>query len=1018
MCFAIAIVIILGCIRVSAQSIQYGKLTGSITAETGEALPGVSVEISSPALVSGTRSTTTTITGSYVFLNLPVGVYKITATLEGFKTAIHEGIVIDAGSAATIDIPMAVGGINESITVTATGPVIDTRNSTVETRLDKELIEKLPTSRDAFYDLALTAPGMFDAGKDASWLPSPTAYGSGTNENAFLVNGVNTTNPRGGSFGSLVNVNYNAIEEVRIVSLGAKAEYGSSTGVAVDVITKSGSNELGGNVSVFSQLGTPSDNMPDPSNFDDRGWLVLDPTTHLVSKTHKDEEFNATLGGPIVKNKAWFYGGFDYVREDLKKPLWPVILSSKGRYADIKVTTEPLKNNRAWMAYHFERGTDSGDTWGDNVPWDSELQFGDAKTNHTISSEWQWFPSSTNLLTFKYLGFWTDWNPNPPENAPQNPGYINWWKWQAFGVNGHFPFIEGRNANRQTIQADFSKYIEDFLGEQDIKFGVQYTKGHDNELNGYFVGYGNFAYPLRWNQDINYCVQNYGDTGMLWYVNQTFLPPTLTATQFKQGGFFFDDQWTPMKRLTVNVGLRFDNMSNKYGIGKVYDNPTSPNDVPDNLRVVRDRKGTDNVFDFNNWSPRIGATYTITEDGKTVVRGNFGRYYSPVGTENLRRVGPDMPLLRTHELYMNIPWDLVDLNHNGYIDPEEVTAAARLLKGRTPYADKWTESDPSWLCKVAPGTKNQFSDQLTCNFEREIMRDLSFSATFMHKRTGNILMNWPINRATGKPYEYERKHWTTPYGREVDLYSIVWKDYNGDGVVDLNDVEWINLNTDYVVQNLPKGFEGIDSDRTFNGLQFVLNKHYADRWQMLFSFLYSDSNGPANRTNYQDWNIEGPEIMDAAFVSSPNQLLNNTGPLPFTSKYEVKLSGTYQIPKTGIDVGARFRYNSGRAYWFLAEYPRITPDTQPVNGVIDTGNLIVGIDPNKPLRLPPEKILDLRLERTIDMGKYNNLTVSFDVFNIFNSNTVVNADYQYDPGKVTAVVAPPRKFKLGVSYTF
>src|SRR4029450_3308286 len=101
-----------------------------------------------------------------------------------------------------------MGAVEETITVTEAFPVVDRKNSAVNTTFDEETIQRLPTAREPFYDLTLTAPGMFDVGRDASWLPSPTAYGSGSNENVFLVNGVDATSPRGSAFGSLVNVNF------------------------------------------------------------------------------------------------------------------------------------------------------------------------------------------------------------------------------------------------------------------------------------------------------------------------------------------------------------------------------------------------------------------------------------------------------------------------------------------------------------------------------------------------------------------------------------------------------------------------------------------------------------------------------------------------------------------------------------------------------------------------------------------------------------------------------------------
>jgi len=247
-----------------AQSFQEGKITGTVVSEDRVALPGATIEISSPALMSGTRSTTTSAKGSYVFLNVPPGKYKLTASSGGFKTVSRSNIDVAAGAVASLDLTLPVGTIQETIEVSG-GSIVDTKTSSIETRFDTDMVEKLPTSRDAFYDLSLTAPGMSEgsgAPTGTTEFQSPTAYSSATNENVFLINGVDATNPRAGSFGSLVNVNYDTVEEVRVVALGSKAEYGSFSGAAIDVVTKSGSNNFHGSGAFYSKLGSVASNQP------------------------------------------------------------------------------------------------------------------------------------------------------------------------------------------------------------------------------------------------------------------------------------------------------------------------------------------------------------------------------------------------------------------------------------------------------------------------------------------------------------------------------------------------------------------------------------------------------------------------------------------------------------------------------------------------------------------------------------------------------------------------------------
>ncbi len=1026
-----------------SQTVFEGKLTGAITDDTGVPLPGVTVEVTGESLITGSRATVTSMRGTYVFLNLPVGRYTLQATLTGFKAVIQEDIVISAGRSITIDLTMEPGAIEEQVLVIGASPVVDSKSSTIATNIMDEMLEKLPTGRDAFYDLSLTTPGMAPQGKDASWLPSPTAYGSTSNENVFLVNGVNTTNPRLAASGSLVQVNYNSIEEVRVIALGSKAEYGNFTGVAIDVLTKSGSNEFHGNAALYTNLGDAAVNQPGREDYDTlpseklilgslgEEQLFIGAGDDILSYTKQEYEGNFTLGGPIIKDRIWFYGGFDYVQSQSKGPFWDVLNNYKGRFGDIKITGEPLTNHRAWVAYHYENNDGDGWTW--NPHWDNTMTYGQAAITHSVSSQWQWMASGKTILTAKYLGFWRDDQPHIPDDAPDNPGYINWWKWNVFGVNGAFPYVEAQKSSRNTIQADVSHYAEDFLGEHDIKFGVQYTTGRGNWQGGYFQGYANFAYPAPWTQNINYMKSWYGATGLIFYNRQTHLNPFLTVRTSDSLGLFIDDQWTPTRRLTFNFGLRYDRMTAKYGEGKVYEQPSTPEGINDPPPVIRDREGTDNIFDFETLAPRIGVTFALTSDLKTVFRANYGRYFMPLNTEYLRRFGPDMPEAEYHWIYYNLPFDLVDLNGNNYVDPEETTEAARLLYGDQ-YRDdslrpSWLPAvepvDYSWQLNVADKLDAQYTDQITVNLERELFADFSASLTYIYKHTNNILVQWPIIRGTGgQEWQYERVPYTTQYGEQVDLWGIQWLDYNGDGVVNNADIGWVGTNTDREVRNMPD-IDGKKARRVYQGMQLTLKKRFSNRWQMLGSLLYSTSDGMAARSIRQDFNVEGPMVFDTNWLAGLNQTINTMeGPLPHTPKWEFKLSGSYRIPYVEADLGVRFRFNSGRPLWPLETIPAATQwGGKPEGSVINLGdNYIVSIDPNDPWYLPSQKVLDLRIDKGFALSDFGTVRIALDLLNALNEDAVTNAGYggAHEPqiGRVSGVTYPSRKIRLSLSFQF
>ncbi|HEX9977027.1 MAG TPA: TonB-dependent receptor, partial [Acidimicrobiia bacterium] len=634
------------------------------------------------------------------------------------------------------------------------------------------------------------------------------------------------------------------------------------------------------------------------------------------------------------QDRLWFFGALQYSRSTTLPPLWSLENESWGRYADAKISAVPFTNHRAWLSYHYEDNDATGSSWGSEPEWDTTMTYGTAAVNHTVSAQWQWFPSGTTTISAKHLGFWTNDKPHIPDDHPDSPGYINWWKWAEYGIGGAFPYVEAQRSSRQTVQADVSHFAEEFLGQHDIKFGVQYTKGRGNWQGGYFQNYVNFLYPYRWTQDVQYMQSGYGDTGLLFYNQRDTLNPFLTVRTADSLGLFLDDQWTPTRRLTVNIGLRFDRMTTRYGTGQVYDFVTSPDQINDPPPVIRDREGSDNVFDFKTFSPRIGLSYMLTRDGKTVARASYGRYYMPLNVEFLRRFGPDMPITdRLWQLYEVGPWSAVDTNGDGTIDTVETRNAARMVHGMTPIREEEQTNDLSWTLNVADDLKDQFTDQLTLNLEREIARDLSVSATYIYKHTGNIFANVPINRVTGEEFEYERVPFVTSSGQTVQLYSIVHRDYNGDGAVDGDDIAWLDDNDTSMVVNM-SAYDGIDPKRDYHGFQLGLNKKYSNRWQALASVLYSKSDGVARRTVRQDMNVQGPMFWDDNWMGSLNDTINNLeGPLPFTPKVEVKLSGSYTIPRLEVDLGARLRYHSGRPMWQLESFPQHTEWAEPEGGV-------------------------------------------------------------------------------------
>jgi hypothetical protein len=1048
--------------NIHAQSISTGKLVGKIFLNNGELLPGVQVEINSPALLEGKRSTVSSENGSFFFLDIPIGKYKVTASMEGFKTATYKDIAVSAGAVASVDLILEPGMISEAMEVIAIMRVVDVKTSTVDSKINKEMLAKMPTSRDAFYDLTLSTPGMFDVGKNATQglgLSSPTAYGASTSENIFLVNGVDTTNPRGAGFGSMINVNYNAIDEVRVISLGSKAEYGNFSGVAIDVVTKSGSNKLQGSLSFYSQLGTPKSGVPKNLG---RDWVYLEPGANYDAYPKKDLELDLTLGGPFISKKLWFFAAANYLDSQSKQLNFDPLAKYINRYADIKITGAPFKNHHAWVAYHYENNSTGGITDG-TINWDPSMAYDTFTKSHVVSSQWQWFPSTTTFFSLKFLGFLSDIRTALPADAPDHPGYINWYKAVPFdmGVGGAFPAVNppAGKTSRSTIQADVSHYAENFLGTHDIKFGVQYTRGRMNGIYGSFFGQQlinpytgedlgffsvyNTAYMYRNTYNIQEIKDKYGDSGLIMYVNSAYGKPVHTVRTSDSLGFFLDDQWSLGKKLTMNLGLRYDQMTAKFGKGQMMEQPKTPADWAKPITAYRDRAGSENLFDFKNWSPRLGLTYQLTNDQKTALRASFGRYYTPMGVESFGAGGPDVDPGYLGVTYYEIPWAGLDANGDGIIFGDEIANATRRLYGMTPIdfdaPNQFTSPPVIFSQKIHDGMENQYTDQYTLTLEREFFRDFSVALTYIHRDTKNIIVQWPLNNVTQKEWEYERKTQNIN-GKDVSLYSIVLKDYDGDGVIDGNDIFWIGQNSSFEYRNMEE-IDGKKARRLFKGLQLVFNKQYSNRWQLNASLLFNKSSGFAARCKRQDqdYNIEGANIYNDAWVAGINQTINNMeGPLPYTPRFEFKVSTNYTIPKIEVDLGIRFRYHTGRPAWVLGEvfplnqgnYDDATAEEKAQWVILDGAGpglpqQIVAQDPNEPLYLPAQKILDLHLEKTFALGR-GNLHLLLDALNVLNAHDVTNAMVKgvetagivtREIGRVVGLTTP-RVFRFGVMYDF
>jgi hypothetical protein len=299
---------------VSAQGLT-GTLVGSVRDGQGGVIPGALVRIASPSLISRELRTTTTEKGQLRFPNLPPGSYSIDVEMAGFARYHEDAIAIGAGATIERTVVLRLAQIAESVTVQGAGSRIEARNSGLETRFGSEDLRTIPTGRFSMFDLVRNAPGISPTSASGTTTTvsatSVSVLGSSVNENQFLIDGTNFTCPCSGVARSEPGVDF--IQEVQVQSIGASAEFGNLQGGVINVVTRQGGDRYASDVSYYGQspgLTSQPVERPVPGG--------TPPTSAYTRIKYRD--FTTNVGGPAVRDRLWFFGGYQYVRDYDSQP--------------------------------------------------------------------------------------------------------------------------------------------------------------------------------------------------------------------------------------------------------------------------------------------------------------------------------------------------------------------------------------------------------------------------------------------------------------------------------------------------------------------------------------------------------------------------------------------------------------------------------------------------------------------------------------------------------------------------
>ncbi len=559
---SLAFLFLLAPVLANAQA-NTGTLAGTVLEEGGQPLPGAEVTISSPALISPQLSRITNEKGLFRFPYLPPGIYTLTAKLAGFTTYKTDNISILLNMTTEIKVSMKASKLETEVVVVSTAPVVAVENTKLATNIDAAELKNLPVSRSVSAAFAL-APGVLGG----------ALYNAGTRENAWNMDGVQVTDPGSGS-GMSASQSMDAYEEVQIETSGHPAEFGNAGGAVINVITKSGGNTFSGEGSVyFSNSHLQALNIS--------GTPVKVPTT----QTLYSYGLNFSLGGPIIKDKLWFFVSSGYTPASITMDGFPDDINTWTVNPIIKLTFQPALNHRISLSFNYNESRNP-------YFYASRYTTPDACYDTTMQAfaynlNWLWTISPDTILEVR--GFIL----RRPTNYLSRTDSVSYYDY-ATGISSGSTNDCLQERLRYQSNATVTQYVDNFAGTHEIKAGFEYERGESRNAQNVFPDqYGMYAYDL-WN---GYPLYAYACV------------PARTDFQidpYNQFAGFVQDSWKINKYVVANIGLRYN-----------YVHMYHPPQMEQKVSVP--------LMDWKNLEPRLALGIDPFGDGKTGIKLSYSQY--------------------------------------------------------------------------------------------------------------------------------------------------------------------------------------------------------------------------------------------------------------------------------------------------------------------------------------------------------------------------------------------------------
>ncbi len=579
-----------------------GSIRGKVVDAAGSELPGVTVSLAGE-LIRVDRSTVTSATGKFSFSAVPPGAVTVTGALDGFESESVE-VRVSITEATSLNLVLRPSQrVEEALTVVSEAPLINPTSNAVGSNFSADFIEDLPTE-GFFQEYMEIAPGISRSSEGGTRF---SAFGSSTSSNSWNIDGLNAT--AGDTGNAWWYINPDTIAEVQVLGVGAPAEFGSMSGAAINVVTKSGTNDHKGKLNWSEQFDGLTDTNVEVDGPVGRTGHVRDVFRLLM----------LTAGGPIKQDKLWYFGALEYSQDALSEPGTDPSLIKPfewWRY-DLRVTASLNDSNTLDFKGHYEDydWNDPGEVG--TAPSATGVEFGH---NPAWGLLWQSVLTNDTFLEVHYAGwtgddFWrsqTDSTEVPLFDGTVSPAIV------TGGVTYPFDYF----LSRDQVDVKLSHYADEFLqGSHDFKFGVQYSRGDaKTEVVPAFGGFYLYKYDYY--------------PGYPYYYKYEQLPHYY-GSESETLSLFVDDSWRISDAVTLNLGVRYDADNSDipaYNRLDIDGNPTG--------EVI---PGVENVVEWETIAPRIGLTWQVGKQRRGVVRASYGKYFDGNVSGNWNWPPPDLP---------------------------------------------------------------------------------------------------------------------------------------------------------------------------------------------------------------------------------------------------------------------------------------------------------------------------------------------------------------------------------------